>query len=84
MWKYQQLDKDLHNLVCKRIGEAVDSVAQLAETPEQRAMIVIAAFSHCAGMAGGAVIATSNGLDNDADPFNVAIGILEAARDEAA
>jgi len=63
MWPYDQQDKDLHRLVVERITDAIERVTQLAETPEQHAMIIMAALCRCAGMAGALIAVEIDRLD---------------------
>ncbi|RFC65038.1 hypothetical protein DYI37_04005 [Fulvimarina endophytica] len=79
-----QTEADLLNLIAKRVTEAMTSVIQLAETPEQAFVFASMGHTSALGCLAGAY-ANFAGLDlNEVDPVDVAETILRLGRETKA
>ena len=73
---FNEIDRDLHKLAERRVEDAMNSVAQLLETKEQRVSLDLLLLSIAAGRSAGALAALQGRAFKPDEAFDIAAGII--------
>ena len=75
---YGELERDLCRIASERVEAAINSVLQLADSPETKFLISLRAMSQAVAMCGGTFNAV---YGTQGDAFDVAMSVLQVARE---